>query len=181
MSFQCQLDETFSDYRERIEVRMKDVKCSESRVTIPAGTPIAICKGFYDGKWEVYPQAIKVWRFLRNHKRNHGSCFCFEGVDEEMYNAGPDDNSDRCFIACWESLKKRLKARYAEGKGPRLNKYERASLASGEWADWVCWHDGNEPAFNSKERGLHFAQPNTDYGCRWIQGESDDKDEDGGG
>ncbi|MEQ1934662.1 MAG: hypothetical protein ABL962_12430 [Fimbriimonadaceae bacterium] len=167
MSFTCDSGETFADYREIIAISDGNIRCCESQISIPEGQPYAHCQGHWNGEWNSYPQAIEVWRWARNNNRNTGDCFDFEGIDMALDDLWKGDYGFMHKVR-WISLVKRIRARYAAGRGPKLNKYELASLMSGEWADWISWHDGQGKCFTYADGSRKYNQPNCPFGKSYV-------------
>lgn len=132
---QCDGDGFYS-YRERIALSDGTVRCCETDVNIPAGMPYAQCQGTYTEEgsqvWEDWPQALEVWRWVRNLSFHGGHCINFGGVEKAL-EWEYDPGRHTFLYLQWGALIERMRHRYAEGKGPRLYPAERASLESGEW------------------------------------------------
>lgn len=167
-AFECEFEETFSDYRERIVLAPAGgIICSESAIRIPEGQPYAECQGKYEGEWDSYPQTLEVWRFLRNLKVTEGSCFLFEGVSEELSNY-TWDSRQRIVYARWARLCKRVRERYQSGGGPKLHPWERLALESGEWFDWIQFPQGGYLwKLNSDGTKREVVPPKTPAGEPW--------------
>jgi len=166
-------------YEEAIRLSDGNVQCCETGITIPDGLPYAHCRLAWadsqsevteddDGAyivlpehWHVFPQALEVWRFVRSSRRNHGSCFAFAGVTEEISANGTHDRDWAIFSAKWYSLCRVSRERYAAGKGPRLLQFERESLAIPDFVPWVPMRDGHHPNGDwvTSDRDLRFSAP----------------------
>jgi hypothetical protein len=157
MIYECEIDEAFRDYRECIAISDGKVRCCETSIVIPEGFPYALCQGTMDTvvyddvnevgelvevytdpakiKWDSYPQALEVWRWARNLNHRGIACFCFEGIEDELGEVWLDGDEEKFLYLSFAALKKRLRARYAEGKQPRLHRTERESLEAGGFVD----------------------------------------------
>lgn len=157
-------DGTHLGYKEKIVIATEPVRCCESGVIVPIGQPYALCSlawcdgldgspeedenGEYivkESDWSPYPQCLEIWRLMRSWRRNAGACFPFASVVDELCQ---DDTQDyRIAYAQFRSVSKKAKARYEDGKGPKLQMFEQASLDSGEWSPVIPYHDGESPYF----------------------------------
>lgn len=160
-------DGWFSDYREKIVVSQEAVQCDASSVMIPAGTPHALCEGFYDGEWGHFRQCLGIWRLLRNVKRNEGHCLSFLGEDEELSNVYRGDDGFLLAVR-FAAVRKSEKKRMLEGRPYRLSPYEAASLQSGEWAEWVAWHDGKGWIHSHKDGTKTWDERDSEFGKKWV-------------
>jgi len=166
--FECSWDEesVFTDYRERLLISPAGgIRCCESGVMIPEGYPYAECQGKLEGKWFIHPQALEVWRFVRNLRNTEGSCFAFEGVGEEVAQAGLDKET-RIIFARWHWVVKRMRTRYDEGKRPKLHHHERMALESGAWFAWIQFPQGGKKRNDGK-----IVWPGTPAGEPWMKAE----------
>lgn len=176
-AFECEFEYSFDDYREKIQVSDKDVYCCESGVKIPAGTPYVLCQGIceaLENEWQDYPQCIHVWRYLRNTKQREGSCFSFQGVEEELSNADfGDDAAMFVKLGFYKAVK-----RAENVKSIRLHPWEKAAMESGAWYEWIQFPSGGL-VFKLSEDGTRRdpVPPSTFAGQPWIERDKEDTHE----
>lgn len=171
----CDFDGQFVDYRECLRVSDGTVRCCESGWKIPAGFVYAECQGrLRDEYFEAFPQALEVWRYLRNQSALNGHCRPFGGVEEIVGRNDFDDDKDKMFAVGWRRTCKMVQKRFAEGKKARLHPWEKAALESGEWFDWIQYPSGGR-RFPSGS----VTYPSSFAGEPWVPVEHDDELEDG--
>jgi len=152
----CDWDDFTYAYRERIAISDGTIRCCESGILIPRDFPFADCR---TGHWDCYteeppceepdelpteellpllklrPQALEVWRLLRNDSAKRMTCPSWGFAVQDYCDTWSDtgEQSDRLAYVKLLSTIKTTSQRYEKKLRPRLHPHERRSLESGEF------------------------------------------------